>query len=212
MIDKKEFFRLLGAKNNIDSYLFWMFHYWYQKEHDTKGPFYKIVEVIEYPNEESITLRFDNDEDAEYTIPLSFMHDKDDTPPITMLWYSNYYDGPLDGLAEFEGERVWFHCVEMEDNPFQMRRFSLYKMSADDLAYEDKWHKLFNELVGYHCDYGIDDNDNPKTTEEQHDEYFRLSDEDDRKIKKKEYTENECLGTFDESFIGRKTVPTKDSG
>lgn len=204
MIEKEEFYRLLGAKNNIDSYLQWQFRRWHEKEFDNKPPFFNIVEVIGYPDEKTITLRFDNDKNHQYVMPLSYMYDKDDTPSITMLWYDNYYDGPLSGMAEFNDNRVWFNCIEMEDNPFQMRRFALYKMSDDELAYEEKWHTLFNKLVGYHCDYGIDDNDRPKTTQEQHDEYFRLADEEDRHEKKKDYTKNECLGIFDESFIGRK--------
>ncbi len=212
MIDKKEFFRLLGAKNNIDSYLFWMFHYWYHKNNpdlEERGPFYNIVDVVGCPTEDTITLRFDNDEKCEYTIPLSSMHEKDDTPAITMLWYSNYYDGPLSGLAEYKGERVWFDCVEWEDNPWQMRTFGLYKMSAKELAYEDKWHALWNKLVGYRCDFGVDKENIEETNS---DEYFRLAEKEDRKNKTKDYTKNECLGIFDESFIGRKQPPDKSIG
>lgn len=209
MIEKTEFYRLIGAKGNIDSYLQWQFRRWYEKEKGTKPPFFQIVDVVRYPTTETITLRFDNDKGHQYTIPLSYMHDKDDTPPITMLWYSDYYDGPLSGLAEFKDEKVWFHCVEMEDPLFHMRKFALYKLTKDELAYEEKWHAIFNKLVGYHCDYGVDDSEKPQTTLEQHDEYFRLHEAEQTET---DYTKNECLGIFDESFLDRKQQPEKSTG
>ena len=31
---------------------------------------------------------------------------------LEMLWHGKYYDIPLDGLAEYDGEKVYFECID----------------------------------------------------------------------------------------------------
>ena len=90
--------------------------------------------------------------DGEDSIPFSeFFHDEDEQPDLTMIWHSNYYDGPLSGMAKFNDEYVWFDLLE-EDHSGN-RLFGLYRLSEDDLEAEQEHHKEFQEAVGYHCDH-----------------------------------------------------------
>ncbi len=70
---------------------------------------------------------------------------------IRMLWHSDYWDGPMTGLALVNGEKVWFH-FDGED-PSGPRTFAIYRLPPDLLDLLEMWHRVFQEHVGEHCDY-----------------------------------------------------------
>ena len=70
---------------------------------------------------------------------------------VKLLWHSDYWDGPLSGMCLVAGERLLFECLDDENR--NVRIFGLYRLSADDLALEEKINKVFCEKVGTHCNY-----------------------------------------------------------
>jgi hypothetical protein len=88
-------------------------------------------------------------------VPLSeFYDDEKNQPDLEMLWHCNYYDGPLSGVAKYNGEWVWFDCKEDCDNGD--RSFSLYSMSEEMKAELIRVHNMFRECVGHHTDHHPD--------------------------------------------------------
>ena len=206
MHTKKDFHRLLSAKFSFDDELFWGFHYWYEKEFGKKNKFFcKTVDVIGYPKDGYITLEFDGDEDKRWDIPLEDMYYKDkdeDTEDAIMLWHSNYYDGPLSGMADYKGKKVWFDCVEDEHcNIYNIRIFGLYELSDEEVKEEEHWHQFFCDNVGKHSNYvdGKREADSASYTQESFDYYYKEA----KKRKSRDYTQNKLITTLDESFFVR---------
>ena len=74
---------------------------------------------------------------------------------VRLLWHSGFWDGPLSGMLEHEGEQCWFEMfAENEDDaPTWYRRFAILRLSNDQLKEENRWHDLFRMHVGGHTDY-----------------------------------------------------------
>lgn len=103
---------------------------------------------IDFKEEQMVIMWEDNRE----AIPLEFFYDdKEEQPDLTLLWHENYWDGPLSGVALYNGEHVWFD-IEDEDD-IGDRVFALYKMSKDICNKIFQRHKEFQEAVGFHCDH-----------------------------------------------------------
>ena len=211
MHNKKDFHRLLSAKFTFDDDLFWCFHYWYEKEFGKKNEFFcNSVDVIGYPKDGYVTLEFDADKTKRFDIPLSDMYykDEEEQPEATMLWHSNYYDGPLSGLAEYKDELVWFNIIDWEhDNVFNMRTFGLYELSDEETKYELDWHQLFCEQVGYHCNYenGNRVDRGEDFTQESMDKFYAEAE----KRPKRDYMNNKLIVEIDESYFNRG-LPKKE--
>lgn len=81
---------------------------------------------------------------------------KVDRRDVHLLWYFDFWDGPINGLCLCHNEKCWFEaCLEGEhafsdSNP---RRFFIRRLSREQLADEEKWHDLFRENVGTHSDF-----------------------------------------------------------
>jgi len=101
----------------------------------------------------------DNGEEQEELVPLDvFVDDLDKQPDLEMLWHCGYHDGPLSGVAKYEGELVWFDCVEMGDwGEDEVRSFQLHRLSKEDEIEILRRHRLFNEMVGYHSNHHPDE-------------------------------------------------------
>jgi len=73
---------------------------------------------------------------------------------IRLRWASGYWDGPMDGLAEVDGEIVWYtFAEESEDNHDWFRRYWLVRLTPEQLAQELRRHEDFQLFVGRHFDY-----------------------------------------------------------
>lgn len=96
-----------------------------------------------------------NGDGQEELVPLSvFVDDLDEQPDLTMLWHSNYYDGPLSGVAEYNGEMVWFDCEDYGDwGDDKVRSYALYRLTDEAKAVLISNHNDFREAVGHHCDH-----------------------------------------------------------
>jgi len=90
--------------------------------------------------------------DGEETIPFEgVVEDLDKEPDLQMLWHNGYYDGPLSGMAMYNDEHVWFDCINETD--YGDRIFALYRLDEKTKDEMYRRHRLFQELVGYHCDH-----------------------------------------------------------
>src|SRR6266704_872833 len=79
-----------------------------------------------------------------------------DRSEITLLWASDWWDGPKSGLLRYEGTKYWFElCSESDDPQFAdyYRRFLIIQLSDEQMEEEEYWHELFREKVGHHTDF-----------------------------------------------------------
>jgi len=196
MHTKKNFYRLLSAKHEIDRYLQSMVWYWTKKQTGT-GVMYKTIDVVGYPKDDIIRLKLDSD--AEIEVPINYMHEADDTEHAIMLWHSDYYDGPISGLAEYKGKKVWFKWHGTAHEPLtDLRIFNLHEMSDEAIEYEEERHQRFRDMIGHHCDYGVLAGD-VNYTAESFDEYYDAPGH----AVERDYTKNKIVATLDETFIDR---------
>ncbi|TQF12896.1 hypothetical protein FJV41_26625 [Myxococcus llanfairpwllgwyngyllgogerychwyrndrobwllllantysiliogogogochensis] len=74
---------------------------------------------------------------------------------VKLLWVSNFWDGPLEGMAEYRGERCFYVVAEQEliAARDEMRRWVLYRLTPEQLGEEERWHALFVRHVGAHFDF-----------------------------------------------------------
>lgn len=83
-------------------------------------------------------------------------HEKIPAAQVTLLWAYDYWDGPLSGMAELNGEMFWFSWIDVDDLDCDFsgtRRYWLIRLSAEQLAQERQWNQLFRKFVGKHMDY-----------------------------------------------------------
>lgn len=129
-----------------------------------------------YPNTRDRVMEFswkEGDEKKKETVPLTeFYDDEDEQPDLKMLWHADYWDGPLSGMAELDGEPLWFSVVygnDEEDDYLDYRQYALYRMTDEERKIMFDRHRSFEENVGRHCNYGdrykayaIHDDEKPK--------------------------------------------------
>lgn len=93
-------------------------------------------------------------------IPVSEFISLEDGPDLEMLWHCGYWDGPLNGVALYKGEVVWFECIadhgmdDESDYPlWGLREYSLHQLTEDQKMHLVFDYTLFREMVGPHCDH-----------------------------------------------------------
>lgn len=64
---------------------------------------------------------------------------------LQMLWHNNFHNKPLNGVALFDNQFVWFEIIEEYEEPV---RYTLYKLTNKDKEELIKSHYVFRELVG----------------------------------------------------------------
>ena len=58
---------------------------------------------------------------------------------IRFLWYCNWYDGPLSGMAEYEGRRTWYDFHSDTDDG-RHYRYVLYPLTHEQIETAELWH------------------------------------------------------------------------
>jgi hypothetical protein len=70
---------------------------------------------------------------------------------IEMLFFIDWYDGPLSGVARYGGTEYRFEAEGRKDEAFALRmkdrRFFLYPTTAEEPADEEYWQQLYDEHV-----------------------------------------------------------------
>jgi hypothetical protein len=69
---------------------------------------------------------------------------------VTILWLTDYWDGPVRGVASRGDRHYWFAAVfdKAQDDFEYPRRLLLYELSDDDLREEWERHLRFESEVG----------------------------------------------------------------
>lgn len=73
---------------------------------------------------------------------------------VRILWVNDFYDVPLQGMAEVEGRRCLFEIVDRDSlgTEDESHTYWLMALSAEQLHDEEVWHDLFCRKVGRHFD------------------------------------------------------------
>ena len=86
------------------------------------------------------------------TVPLNvFIKPEEVAPILTLLWHSNYYDGPMSGMATYNGRGVWFDYAD--ETEYADRIYDVYELSDAELKLKTEQHQMFCDMVGYHCEH-----------------------------------------------------------
>ena len=74
---------------------------------------------------------------------------------VRLLWVSDFWDGPLEGIAEYRGERCLYVVAEPDriGAPDEERSWVLYRLTDEQLREQERWHALFVKYVGGHFDH-----------------------------------------------------------
>src|SRR5207302_398939 len=74
---------------------------------------------------------------------------------VRMLWVNDFYDGPLQGVAEVHGRRYLFDIIDRDalGTEDESRTYWLISLSPEQWREEEGWHDLFCRKVGTHFDY-----------------------------------------------------------
>lgn len=124
-------------------------------------------------------------------VPLTeFYDDEKHQPNLEMWWHTNYYDGPLSGMAKYDGEWVWFDCSEEDD--YGDRKFALYQLTEEQIGGATAHYFEFRDSVGSHCDHHPDllNVSHNESTQDAVDEFYK-KDHPDLKL-----TSGKKLGEF----------------
>src|SRR5258706_13714445 len=76
---------------------------------------------------------------------------------VRLVTISNWFDGPLAGLAAYEGRTHWYEGRDpLSDDEGNAWEYVLYVLSASELTHELDRHEAFRQLVGTHWDLDDD--------------------------------------------------------
>lgn len=65
---------------------------------------------------------------------------------LSPVMIADFYDGPLEGIVEYKGQKFWYEVVSDFVNQ-QSRYFALVELSNEDYKVELYWHRLFEDHV-----------------------------------------------------------------
>lgn len=117
-----------------------------------------------------------------------------DRNAVRLLWCFDFWDEPINGLCRWEDRKCWFEMCDADENdlpaPVQ-RRYLVLELTAQQLAEEERWHELFREKVGTHCDF---EESHPEVKAvELHKHFYEAY----KNRVKPDYSKNRILGWFE---------------
>lgn len=71
---------------------------------------------------------------------------------IRLLWHSDYYDGPISGVALYD-YKFYYYLIEYEDRLTSPRIYAGYKLTTEQFKDLLLKHELWRIIGGHHCDY-----------------------------------------------------------
>jgi len=74
-------------------------------------------------------------------------------------YHIDYYDGPLSGIFKVHDNYFYGKAVYPEDRKY----WAVWELTEEELTTELARHKLFQQYVGMHIDYHLDEDENWKT-------------------------------------------------
>ena len=113
---------------------------------------------------------------------------------VRLLWHADFWDGPINGLCQCGNSKYWFELLTDVDGgnlDSPQRRFLVLELTPAELAEEERWHELFRQKVGTHCDY---DEPHPAVKPaETHREFYEAY----QKRPKPDYSHNPVVAWFE---------------
>ena len=103
--------------------------------------------------------------DQVYLRTYTLLFSRLDSTKFKFLWHYSYWDGPRNGICEYDGKKCWFECVEEwhdnhsyppDDDDFEQpwwRRFLLVHLTDEQYFLTFSRHQRFQILVGNHSTY-----------------------------------------------------------
>jgi hypothetical protein len=73
---------------------------------------------------------------------------------VNLLWDADWHDGPVSGLADYQGKQYWYEAVwDAERDEYEdPRRYVLLELTQAELNEEWDWHRRFEQHVStLHC-------------------------------------------------------------
>jgi hypothetical protein len=70
---------------------------------------------------------------------------------VRLLWFTEYWDGPLAGVCEWEGSKYWFS--KMLDHPW----FLMYPQSEEEWRETSELHAIYQKCIGHSQDFVYDE-------------------------------------------------------
>ncbi|MEV6968645.1 hypothetical protein AB0M47_26370 [Hamadaea sp. NPDC051192] len=80
--------------------------------------------------------------------PRTILDDLPRLVGVRMLWFDDWYDGPVEGLAEYEGREYWFADVDDFEYTWPQRRYVLHPISPEQAAAEWALHRECQARTG----------------------------------------------------------------
>lgn len=121
---------------------------------------------------------------------------------VQPLWVHDFYDGPLSGMARFQGDLAWYVLAEEEQEPYSegwYRRYWLIRLSPEQATEEMKWHDLFRTHVSTYGDAEIPEDERGVRPQSEWSQYY----EPYRQRAPVVFDENEVLGWFEAELLHR---------
>ena len=143
---QEEFWRMYGAHERFESTLVFAWFDWRQQQDKDWMPNGDYSVEYDYKTREVVaTSRFGEDR-----IPVEELYTKSDTE-IEMQWANDWYDGPLSGVAVYNGNHVWYQVSDWShDNLFNIWIYRVYELSEEQYQDELHWHNRFlNEVKNF---------------------------------------------------------------
>ena len=72
-----------------------------------------------------------------------------------MLWSLGHYDGPMTGIALYDGKPYYARCHQIPHTK-KPRYFWLYPLTDEEIRREHLYQEMFRHYYGPHCDYEED--------------------------------------------------------
>ncbi len=74
---------------------------------------------------------------------------------VRILWVNDFYDVPLQGMADVHGTRCLFDIIDRNalGTDEESHTYWLIALSAEQVQEEERWHDLFCRKVGTHFDF-----------------------------------------------------------
>jgi hypothetical protein len=68
---------------------------------------------------------------------------------LRFLWITDYRDDVRSGVLIYQGELCWYQVVvEHDEAADSYRRFAVLRLSAEQIAFEKRWHEQLQESTG----------------------------------------------------------------
>jgi hypothetical protein len=131
---------------------------------------------------------------------------------VKILFYNNYWDGPMNGICEHENKMYWYDMIddvsvgdEDFDNWTWYRLYNVKEIEPWQLAYELYWHSIFSTNVAAYTEFDkklVNDRFFIKKTfrifKNKRDKWIKPEyyNKREKEYKKIDYSNNIIIGTF----------------